>query len=186
MPGEKAEPNTFNFWRNFAVDVCTGVALLWFGASRHGGTFAEIAGLLLAGLLLWSLLEYWVHRLVLHGPWLATRKDHALHHARPTMTPLTPWYAHLLAGLAFTALIAAFSSLAVASLIGAGVYAGYNWFRVVHRILHFHFETAGRRLLGTRFVLHEQHHERPYRHYGVTTSIWDRVFGTFEAPSRDS
>lgn len=176
------EPNTFNFWRNFAVDVCTGGVLLWFGASRHGGTFAEIAGLLLAGLLAWSLLEYWVHRLVLHGPWRATRKDHSLHHASPRWTPLTAWYVHVLTGLAVTALIAAFSPLAVACLVAAGIYAGYNWFRIVHRILHFHFETVGHRFLEKRFALHEQHHERPNRHYGVTTSIWDRVFGTFNAP----
>ena len=172
------ESYSFNFWRNFVVDFVFGVALACYGlyASR---SMVRGAGLLLAGFLAWPLLEYIVHRFVLHGPWRALRKDHTLHHGDPRMTRLTGWYAHPLTGIAVGAPIAALSSPAAAALIMSGILAGYAWFRVVHRIVHFHDDTLAPRLLGTRLSQHVRHHDQPDRLFGVTTSFWDRVFGTF-------
>lgn len=176
---KRVEPSAFNFWRNFVVDVVTGAAYGYFGLTRYSESLVGGAGVVLVGFLVWPPVEYLVHRYVLHGPWLALRKDHTLHHRDPKMTRLTGWYAHPLTSIAVVAPVAAISSLPVAALLMTGVYVGYTWFRVVHRIVHFHEETVASRLLRTRLSLHEKHHDRPDRHFGVTSSVLDRVFGTF-------
>lgn len=181
MSDERVEPNTFNFWRNFAVDLIIWVAFAWYGLTRYDGPVVEAAAFALAGLLAWPLLEYLFHRYFLHGPWRLIRKDHSLHHGHPRVTRVTAWYAHPLTGLGVWAVLAGVSSGAVAALLMTGIYAGYTWFRIVHRVVHYHEETLAPRFLGTRLGLHEQHHDRPDRHFGVTTSFWDRVFGTFRA-----
>ena len=68
---------------------------------------------------------------------------------------------------------------ALAALLMTGLYAGYTWFRVIHRIVHFHAQTVAPRFFEHRLKLHALHHAHPDRHFGVTTSICDRLFGTF-------
>lgn len=182
MLDPQREPYTFNLWRNFVVDLVLGAAFLSFGFVRHGGSAVSGAGLVLAGLLAWPLLEYLVHRYLLHGPWHALRKEHMLHHRDPRWERLTAWYAHPLAGIATGAVIWVFSSVAAAALLMAGVIAGYTCFRTVHRVVHFHAGTLAPRFFERRLAVHELHHDHPDRYYGVTTSFWDRVFGTFRTP----
>lgn len=182
MLGHRVEGYAVNFWRNFVIDVAFGIAFLCFGSIRHNGSRASAAALVFAGFFAWPLLEYLVHRHVLHGPWHALRKHHALHHRDPQWERMTAWYAHPLTGLAVGAPLAALWSIPVALLLLAGFYAGYTWFRTVHRIVHFHGETVAPRFLGSRLSLHGLHHDYPDRLFGVTTSMWDRVFGTFRTP----
>lgn len=186
MISERVEPNEFNFWRNFVVDAAFAAAFAWFGATRHDGSPLQTGGLVLAGILSWPFFEYFTHRWLLHGPWRLVRKGHTEHHQHPKVTRVTGWYAHPLTGIGAGAILAAFSSPATGALLMSGIYVGYLWFRTVHRTVHYYEErlggeeSLGRRIFGTRLELHTEHHERPNGHYGVTTSICDRLFGTFK------
>ena len=59
----------------------------------------------------------------------------------------------------------------------AGVLAGYVVYSYVHSRLHH-----GTRL-GNLRKLHVRHHQHPDRNFGVTTLLWDRVFGTLDRPA---
>ena len=179
MRSETVVTNTFNFWRNFTVDVAVGVAFAWFGAMQYRGGAASGVALALSGLAAWPLLEYLFHRWLMHGPVPVIRKAHAMHHGNPRFTRATVWFAHALVGIGLWAILATIVSAGAAALVTSGLYAGYSWFRVVHRLVHHHADTAGGRFLRERVRLHELHHDQPDRHFGVTSSICDRLFGTF-------
>ena len=130
----------------------------------------------LCGLIAWSLLEYLLHRFLLHG--MAPFRDwHARHHDRPAALIGTPT-------VFSAALIAAFVFLPALSLLGAwpaaaftlGVLAGYLAYASTHHALHhWRAESAW---LRQRKLGHARHHhpaERPGC-YGVTTAFWDHVF----------
>jgi len=57
--------------------------------------------------------------------------------------------------------------------IVAGVLGGY----IVYSAVHSHLHHGKKKLVSLR-KLHDQHHHRPDRNFGVTTLLWDRVLGT--------
>jgi sterol desaturase/sphingolipid hydroxylase (fatty acid hydroxylase superfamily) len=146
---------------------------------------AEVAGVLVyfaAGVLAWTLLEWLLHGQVLHSRQLRNpiAKEHALHHANPLR--VISWPRKLLA-LAFVVatLVAllwlAFGRYDVAAfpcVLGLA-YIGYE---SMHRIIHLR---PPRTAYGRWMRLHHvQHHfHTPRRNFGVTTTVWDRVFGTY-------
>jgi sterol desaturase/sphingolipid hydroxylase (fatty acid hydroxylase superfamily) len=186
VTNERDEPNTANFWRNFAVDVAIGAAFASYGATRYEGSPAAAAALVLGTFAAWPLVEYLFHRYLMHGPVPVIRRAHALHHEHPRMTFTTPWFAHLLVGIPMWAGFAAITSGAVAALLMAGMYSGYTRFRLVHRLVHYHAQTFASRYFRNQLRAHAAHHARPDQLFGVTTSFWDHAFGTFRASPRVS
>lgn len=178
MNNERFEPNSSSFWRNFAVDVAVGIAFAWYGVTRYDGPRAAGVALMLAMLVAWPLIEYFFHRWLMHGPVPVIRKAHAEHHRHPRMTLMTPWYTHILVGVPMWAALAAITSGPVSALLTAGLYAGYTWFRLVHRIVHYHAQTLAPRFFEKQLRVHALHHARADWYFGVTTSFWDHVFKT--------
>ena len=152
-----------------------------------------------AGLALWTVMEYLVHRFVLHvafpagGSWprrvLHTLFDasHADHHAKP-------WDGFHINGHLDTLWVSAWlvplSLLAppyTASLVVAGLFAGYVAEEWAHHAMHFHnhrwryFQYVRRR--------HLFHHSRHGvgTAYGITSDFWDKVFKTrIPLPQRET
>jgi sterol desaturase/sphingolipid hydroxylase (fatty acid hydroxylase superfamily) len=115
------------------------------------------------GLLVWTLGEYVIHRFVLHA--IATAQ-HGMHHARP-QDAIDRIFWQL--WLAF-----AFLYLLVGGVFLSGVLVAYAWYLFVHYCVH-HNPTI---LITSLLKHHRDHHRFAHRNYGVTTTIWDRVFGT--------
>ncbi len=138
---------------------------------------AAIAKLTVAGVVTWSLIEYVMHRFVLHAiePF---KSWHALHHDRPTALIIAPTLlsATLITLLVFVPALLA-SSLASAISLTLGVTVGYLAYSLCHHATH-HCRATGR-WLRERKRWHAVHHGRGGREcYGVTSNIWDHVFGT--------
>ena len=62
-----------------------------------------------------------------------------------------------------------------------GLYAGCNYFALVHHLQHH----RGKDLAGVAYLrrlerFHDLHHHRQVVNFGISTTIWDRPFGTFE------
>jgi cyclopropane-fatty-acyl-phospholipid synthase len=143
-----------------------------------------IAACVLAGLALWTVVEYGLHRFVLHGvpPF---RRWHAEHHARPTALICAPTIltASLIAGLVFLpALLMA--DLWPACALTLGLLAGYQVYAVTHHATH-HWR-ARSPWLRRRKQWHALHHHHAGEGacYGVTTGFWDHVFGSARAAAR--
>lgn len=131
-----------------------------------------------AGLLGWSLIEYAMHRFVFHGiePF---QRLHAEHHRRPQALIATP--------TVVSAAVIALLVMLPATLLGnlwlgcgltLGVTTGYFAYGVVHHAVH-HWRSRSA-WMRQRRRLHAIHHRFPHCYYGVTTSLWDRTFGSQE------
>jgi cyclopropane-fatty-acyl-phospholipid synthase len=166
---------------SLAVGVVTAVLL-------QAGPLAQwpmLVACVLVGLLAWSAMEYAVHRFVLHGV-APFQRWHARHHERPSALICAPTVvsAALIAGLVF--LPARYSvGLWPATALTLGVLIGYLFYTVTHHALH-HWR-ARSPWLKERKRWHALHHRRGEwpACYGVTTSFWDRMFGsvqTVDAP----
>ena len=133
--------------------------------------------LTLLGLAGWTLIEYAMHRFVLHGV-QPFQSWHAMHHARPAALIFAPT---VVAAALITILVLLPAWVWMgrwrASALTLGVLIGYMLYSVTHHAIH-HWRT-GHRWVEKRKRRHALHHcsDRPGC-YGVTTDVWDRVFGT--------
>jgi sterol desaturase/sphingolipid hydroxylase (fatty acid hydroxylase superfamily) len=140
--------------------------------------------LVIAGVIVWTLTEYAVHRYVFHfeprSPLLrqAIFVIHANHHAdaNDPLRNLMPPIVSIPVGLAVWAL-----SVWVLGLQGTwfllGFMAGYVAYDLVHFACH-QFPMKGRigRMLKTHHMRH--HHLKAEGNYAITGMIWDRIFST--------
>lgn len=136
------------------------------------------------GVMLWSLLEYVLHRWVFHGRVLGKRlaRDHLRHHARVDW--FAPWWLKLGMSLPVLSVLAVLGVL-VAGAPGAGVafgtFAGWLVYEWIHRQIHVAAPTnAYARWARTNHLSH--HFGKVHANHGVTSPIWDRVFGSLEEP----
>jgi len=130
----------------------------------------------LAGIVLWTLLEYGFHRILLHRVW-PFKVMHALHHARPTAMIGTPvWLtAALICGCVLLPLWWQIG-FNLASGMTSGLIIGYFWYVLVHHAVHHWHVRPGSYLhrVKRRHAVH--HFARSPCNFGVTTAFWDRVF----------
>jgi sterol desaturase/sphingolipid hydroxylase (fatty acid hydroxylase superfamily) len=131
-----------------------------------------------AGLVAWTLIEYLLHRALFHhAPILSQIHDH--HHHSPQELIGTPAWASLMVGLVAVAWPSwkAFGyDLATAAT--AGVVTGYLWYVFVHYAAHHWRPRRGSYLYGVRLRHARHHHQSQSGNFGVTTAVWDHLFGT--------
>src|SRR5215216_1558912 len=159
------------------------VVLFVLGAGRAGAW--NSLGLAMGGYAVWTLTEYWLHRVVFHFEpqkgigarlhWMI----HGVHHDHPN-DPLRL----VMPPSASLPLAALFAGLFWLVLGGhwfmpflAGFLAGYLAYDMIHYHVHHHRPRTrvGRRLRE----LHMRHHfQDDERGFGVSAPYWDHVFGT--------
>lgn len=147
------------FWRNARVASSLAVVLLAISPFRVSSN----AALFIAGVVAWTLAEYVVHRFVLHG---LIPTQHALHHANPDAAVLNIFW-QIWACFALIYLTAGGAFL-------AGGLVAYAWYLFVHHCTHRGHDKSPLPLLEH----HRRHHKFATRNYGVSTTLWDRVFST--------
>ena len=159
------------------------VVLLALGVGRTG--VLNSIGLAVGGYAVWTLTEYWLHRVVFHFEpeqgigarlhWMI----HGVHHDHPNdpmrlvMPPSASVPLALLFGLVFWLVLGGQSFMPFL----AGFLAGYLAYDMIHYHVHHHRPRTrvGRRLRE----LHMRHHfQDDERGFGVSAPYWDRVFGT--------
>jgi sterol desaturase/sphingolipid hydroxylase (fatty acid hydroxylase superfamily) len=143
-----------------------------------------------AGLFVWTLTEYLVHRFVFHyEPRSEPMKRffflfHGVHHAQPqckTRLVMPPVVSIPGAILVYIVL-----SLIVGTVLGgphwvAPVFSGFVLGYLVYDMIHYathHLPMYGRvmKYLKRYHMLH--HFKTPEQRYGVSSPLWDVVFGT--------
>lgn len=177
---ERVVRNRVHYWIAMIFDVVAALAFLALGAWLFSGSAIAALVAIVGGFLGWGLLEYVLHRWILHGPPTIARVNHAYHHADPTLLIGTPIFVILIGASGIWLLLSLLISASLAAFVVFGLYAGYNSFAIVHH-LHHH---SGGRIVGRLEQFHEAHHARQNVNFGITTTIWDRVFGTFQPMDR--
>jgi len=158
------------------------------------GAGALVIGVLL-GVIVWTLAEYTLHRFVFHfrprAPWQERLSFlfHGVHHAQPrSKTRLVmPPAVSLPLGLVAYGLF----RLVIGRLLGAtswiaplfaGFTIGYLAYDLTHYATH-HFRMKRKYFLWVRRHHMRHHAQTPNLRFGVSTPMWDYVFGT--EPKRD-
>jgi len=162
-------------WRSFAV----GVPALTFIV------------LFVSGIPFWTLFEYYFHRYVFHfTPQGEFQKRvsflfHGVHHQYPNDKK------RLVMPIALSLLIAIVLFAVFSLLFGSWTWAfssgfalGYLAYDMTHYSIH-HFKPPRVKYLKNVWKSHIDHHFRDStKGYGVSSSFWDRVFGTLQAPKK--
>src|SRR3954454_5688265 len=162
------------------------------GADRIGTANALLS--IVIGYVLWTLAEYWIHRLIFHfepESGLGARLHwivHGVHHDHPNdpMRLVMPPGASIPIALAFTGLFVLLVGSPEWMPFEAGFLAGYLIYDMTHYYLPHHRPTTS---LGKRMrELHMRHHfQDDTTGYGVSAPWWDHVFRTatrVRAPQR--
>jgi dihydroceramide fatty acyl 2-hydroxylase len=160
------------------------IAMEWLGAARGYGA-GHLLLLSLAGIGIWTLTEYWLHRLVFHFEpekgigarlhWII----HGVHHDHPNdplRLVMPPSVSVPLSSLFVFGFYAVLGSPAFLPF-GAGFLIGYLGYDMLHYHVHHHTPSTamGKMLRELHMRHHFQDHERGY---GVSAPFWDYVFGT--------
>jgi len=167
------------YYSDFVVYPILVIALLGV-ASPHAtwmGAREWLSGWI-AGSVLWTLLEYGLHRVALHRMRLFSPL-HARHHCAPLDYIGTPTWLSISVWLGAVLLpMWVLAGFAVASGLTVGIMLGYWWYGIVHHMIH-HRAKSSLSYFAVRRAWHMQHHYSPRRgNFGVTTTMWDHVFGT--------
>ena len=155
----------------------------WTSAQSNG--FLLFAGHLLLGLLFWTLTEYVLHRFVFHfypeSQWGKRIHFifHGVHHDYPNDAKrlVMPPSASIPLALAFYLLFGLVLSPAMLNGFFAGFLAGYLLYDMTHYMLHHaQFKSGFWKKLKQQHMLH--HYADSTKKYGVTSDLWDKIFGT--------
>lgn len=163
-----------------AIFFTYSLALLLWSLYRTSLNTASTFLIFAGGLLFWTWLEYMVHRFVFHHaegtPFQYT--IHGVHHAFPkdkdrlAMPPVISIALATLLLFAFRMLLGE-SGFAFAS----GFLCGYASYLCVHYIIHVY--PRPRNVFSLWWVNHSIHHYQDgQRCFGVSSPLWDYVFGT--------
>lgn len=148
-------------------------------------TNAGIVGLFFAGLFFWTLAEYLLHRFVFHyeptsewGKYLHFMM-HGVHHDYPndSLRLVMPPVVSIPLAMLFYYLFVAVLGVSFTAPFFAGFILGYmiydSWHYASH---HFALKSTGWLWLKQYHMLH--HYQDPHTRFGVSSPIWDYVFGT--------
>ncbi len=160
------------------------VAGIWLGIDR-GLSVGMAALLFLAGIAIWTLTEYWLHRLVFHWQPKFPGGDrlhfiiHGVHHDHPNdamRLVMPPAVSIPLAALFFGLYVLIFGATDALPAF-AGFITGYLGYDYTHYHLHHHVPKTkfGKQLREH----HMRHHFQDHRYgFGVSSPLWDAVMGT--------
>lgn len=169
-----------NQWAALVADLamCLGFVSL----AIAGGDTRPVAAVLtlIAGLLAFSLVEYSFHRWLFHGSEHAMERGHRRHHIDPAGIGSLPFFLPPIFLVVLAALFSKAMPLSYAWLFTGGIACGYLAYGQCHDWIH---RTRFQHPFGRRWAAnHHIHHHHPDSNFGVTTPLWDIVFGTYYAP----
>jgi sterol desaturase/sphingolipid hydroxylase (fatty acid hydroxylase superfamily) len=153
------------------------------------------AGFLL-GVFLWTFTEYSLHRWVFHYEPRTPRQEriiflfHGIHHAQPTCKTrlVMPPAVSIPGALIYFGLL----NLVLGALLGipqwilpisSGLVSGYLAYDLTHYATH-HFPMRHGFLKFLKRYHMKHHYKTPKSRYGVSSPLWDLVFGTFPEDER--
>lgn len=193
----RAHIDKVELFKPFAFYAVVLAALNAAAVASGVESFAAPAASLVVGLLSWGLFEYSIHRWVLHreppreGAGLPGNRTHLAHHADPNALDrlnvqlsesLPVCVVYFLAAWALT------GDLQSATFAYDGLMLGYFFYEFLDYQAH-HGAARGRVVRYYRRYHLMHHHYNARVRFGVTSPLFDYIFGTFNverrpAPSR--
>jgi sterol desaturase/sphingolipid hydroxylase (fatty acid hydroxylase superfamily) len=167
----------FLYFGDFAVIPIAILLFAGFALADGGLEAAPAWALSLAvGIVVWTLVEYLVHRFAYHGAPVLTAL-HGAHHRDPTAYIGVPSFLSSGLIIAVCYLPARGFEPILASGFTSGMLIGYAGYMFVHHATH-HFAIEPGDWLYEARVRHMAHHYHDSGNFGVSVGWWDRVFRT--------
>ena len=147
---------------------------------------AALVAVIFAGGVSWTLLEYCIHRWLGHHPRLIKNPfgvEHTAHHSRGDY--FSPSWKKVLFAVGFLVVLGYPATLIGGLFYGpaflASLVCSYGFYELLHRLEHVWagFGAYGRWARRHHFY---HHFHDPSKNHGVTTPLWDLVFGTYVSP----
>ncbi len=158
--------------------------LIFYGMVEKGFGLPEMALLFFGGFFFFTLIEYLMHRFLYHLPVTNPKRDkfvytvHGVHHDFPkdkSRLAMPPVISLILAIFFFVLYRSLMGDYAFGFL--AGFLMGYTFYLGVHYSVHAY--KVPNNFLKILWHHHSIHHYREDdRAYGVSSPLWDFVFGT--------
>lgn len=185
--GNFLEPLSLTAWYVIPM-VWVPINIYLQSIALQGNTWTQHIGYYVFGLALWTLVEYFIHRVVFHLDYYLPENNfamtlhflmHGVHHYLPmdrmrlVMPPAlcvaltTPLYylCHFV-----------FRSYYPSMSIFCGAQMGYVLYDLTHYFIH---HKSLPKFMKTVKIWHLDHHYKDFqRGFGVTSPFWDYVFGT--------
>ncbi len=166
--------------------------MLWHTIRVLNVSNAALVSLAVSALVTWTLVEYVLHRFVFHyeGESVWSQKIHflihGLHHSDPndpTRLVMPPFGSLAIAAMIYPIFRAILGPL-WAEPFFAFFLVGYLIYDYTHFAVH-HFRPMTR--LGKMLKTHHMQHHfvEPNSRWGVSSPVWDFVFGTLEGEVKD-
>lgn len=169
-----------NYWLAYAVDAFCPMLFAYLGL-RHRPGWVSIAVCSAIGLAVFSLIEYAIHRWLLHNPETFFFPLHEAHHLHPEQTAAFLFPTSFVVLMPIWFLLVDVLHWQGGSFFLAGLSAGYVYFDTLHHLEHtVRINQIPFRWLQGRWAAHSVHHHLDHTNYGVMTSFWDYVFGTHQ------
>ena len=164
-----------NGWIGLACDFAISAGLLYAGLRRNPDPFVAITAAL-AGLLVFTFVEYCFHRWLFHGRAQMFQRGHDRHHEEPTGYDALPFFLPPIGILLIAALLHRVAPFAVTCFAMGGFAVGYAAYGLSHTAMH---DVRLRRVLPRRWAsAHHVHHFHPETNFGVTSPLWDVLLRT--------
>lgn len=170
-------------FRSFWIFPCVAIALLYLtgpGDKRYLPLLFSI------GLLLWTLIEYLFHRFVLHVEFRSplvnkvANASHLGHHKAPrdgSQILVHPSFGIVISAILFGLFFVITGDPFRAAGLMTGIWAGFLYYEMVHYRVHMSLKSSP--VLQQQRRAHFYHHfSDSSRCFGVTSPLWDYVFGT--------
>ena len=174
----KMTASKWNYYLSLMTDFLTAVVFLGLSLYYSKDIWASIA-LFIVGVIFFTFLEYAVHAWLFHEnhPLRVFIEGHAHHHQNPFSYDAMPFFMSAVIASIFAWLLHFIMPTADALAIVGGMALGYFNYGIMHHIMH-------RREFSSKYwrymqEFHFVHHKKPKLNHGITTDIWDRIFGTY-------
>lgn len=179
----------WRWWSAPLIFVPISLALLLYALYESLSVVELISSFLIGGLF-WTLFEYVMHRFVFHLKGKTPLMKHihyvvhGMHHAHTTdpLRVIFPPFLSIINGLLVGLILAWLLPLPWAAGIFSSFILSYTWYEFIHYAdHHIKWKVSWLKRLKRHHLLH--HHSGAYqgKNFGVTTSLWDRVFNTYLA-----
>ncbi|KAM0901025.1 hypothetical protein ACQ4PT_012367 [Festuca glaucescens] len=152
---------------------------------QMGHTVSEVALMVVAGIFIWTLIEYTLHRYLFHidtkSYWTNTAHYllHGCHHKHPMdgLRLVFPPTAAAILCYPFWSLVKLFTTTSTTPGVFGGGLLGYVIYDCTHYYLHHAHPSFDPAKHLKKY--HLNHHFRiQNKGFGITSTLWDHVFGT--------
>lgn len=169
-PSSKSTKPFLRYYLDFLLLPASIVGLTFYTRASWSWGWLAFAGF---GVVLFTFVEYWVHRSLLHRIFWSAY--HQRHHEHPAEFVLFPWW---YMPLVFTLIFFFLSLVSLPVSMFVGFQIGAMWFFCWHHVLH-HWNLQKHPWLLVYSCWHDLHHKDLPFNYGITHPLWDVVFGTY-------